>query len=435
MNWNKMASAKSSCREKVKSLTWKKWLQRDFKAFMISLFQDGLQKKYFKRIGFPNVRMKAMLYQRGFVYESQEVWDDLVAKLKQHLSTKSIFDVTDSLEKFHAQSVQRIKVFNASKEDPLSLLADFYEIISENVAYIWLAHGLEAYYNQRLHQEVPKYIPKEEVENFISEASFPQKKNAHALMEDAIRTGEAAEKIVQKYGWLKARGFGDPFTVEDIKKMKSDLHALEQRKKVAIPVELRSLFAEVQELVFFRTARTDVFYVLLFLAHPLFKKAAEKVGLSFGELPYYTIQSIIAGKPEKFTANIVVALYEKDYYVGEEIIVADETIIEKNQVMGKIAYPGKVQGIVRIVHSSTELEKVKTGDILVTQMTFPAFIPAMILAAAFVTDEGGITCHAAIVAREMKKPCVIGTRIATRVFKDGDTVEVDAGKGTVRKIQ
>jgi len=56
-------------------------------------------------------------------------------------------------------------------------------------------------------------------------------------------------------------------------------------------------------------------------------------------------------------------------------------------------------------------------------------------AAAFVTDEGGITCHAAIVAREMKKPCVIGTKIATKIFKDGDIVEVDADKGIVRKIR
>jgi len=54
-------------------------------------------------------------------------------------------------------------------------------------------------------------------------------------------------------------------------------------------------------------------------------------------------------------------------------------------------------------------------------------------AAAFVTDEGGVLCHAAIVAREMKKPCVIGTKIATRIFKDGDIVEVDAYTGKVTK--
>ena len=59
---------------------------------------------------------------------------------------------------------------------------------------------------------------------------------------------------------------------------------------------------------------------------------------------------------------------------------------------------------------------------------------AMEKAAAFVTDEGGITCHAAIIAREMKKPCVIGTKKATKVLKDGDLIEVDAEKGVVRKL-
>lgn len=67
-------------------------------------------------------------------------------------------------------------------------------------------------------------------------------------------------------------------------------------------------------------------------------------------------------------------------------------------------------------------------------MTTPDFVPAMQRAAAIVTDEGGILCHAAIIAREMRKPCVIGTKIATRVFKDGDLIEVDADKGIVRKL-
>ena len=67
-------------------------------------------------------------------------------------------------------------------------------------------------------------------------------------------------------------------------------------------------------------------------------------------------------------------------------------------------------------------------------MTNPSFLSAMHRAAAFVTNEGGITCHAAILAREMKKPCITGTKIATKVFQDGDLVEVDAERGIVRKI-
>ena len=77
---------------------------------------------------------------------------------------------------------------------------------------------------------------------------------------------------------------------------------------------------------------------------------------------------------------------------------------------------------------------VEIGDIMVSPMTTPDFVPAMEKAAAFITDEGGIMCHAAIIAREMKKPCIIGTKIATDVLRDGDVVEVDAYSGIVRVI-
>lgn len=91
-------------------------------------------------------------------------------------------------------------------------------------------------------------------------------------------------------------------------------------------------------------------------------------------------------------------------------------------------------GRVRIISSKDQIGVMEEGEILVVAMTTPEFMPAIKKAAAFVTDEGGITCHAAIVARELKKPCVVGTKIATQIFKNGDFVEVDADAGIVRKI-
>jgi phosphohistidine swiveling domain-containing protein len=105
-----------------------------------------------------------------------------------------------------------------------------------------------------------------------------------------------------------------------------------------------------------------------------------------------------------------------------------------HEVRGFTASRGKVNGRVKILVSADETGKIEEGDVLVAVMTRPDYLPAMQKAAAFVTDEGGITCHAAIVAREMKKPCIIGTKIATKTFKDGDMVEVDAERGIVRII-
>lgn len=103
-------------------------------------------------------------------------------------------------------------------------------------------------------------------------------------------------------------------------------------------------------------------------------------------------------------------------------------------VTGKTAYPGIVKGKVRIINTVSGLSKLKNDEILVTPMTTPDYIVSMKKARAIVTDEGGLSCHAAIIAREMKKPCIIGTKIATKIFKDGDLVEVNANKGIVKKL-
>lgn len=105
---------------------------------------------------------------------------------------------------------------------------------------------------------------------------------------------------------------------------------------------------------------------------------------------------------------------------------------DEDGLKGRSAFNGLVKGIVRIVMRKDQIDQVAEGEIIVSPMTTPDMLPAMKKASAFVTDEGGITCHAAIIAREMKKPCIIGTKIATQVFKDGDLVEVDANNGKVR---
>lgn len=103
-------------------------------------------------------------------------------------------------------------------------------------------------------------------------------------------------------------------------------------------------------------------------------------------------------------------------------------------LQGKTAFPGVVRGSVRIIHTVEEAGVLEEGEILVTAMTDPRYLPAIRRAAAIVTNEGGITCHAAIVSRELQKPCVIGIKFATQTLKTGEVVEVNATLGTVRHI-
>ena len=125
-------------------------------------------------------------------------------------------------------------------------------------------------------------------------------------------------------------------------------------------------------------------------------------------------------------------------FTGQEAHTIQEAMTKsqhEDMVKGKTAFPGFVRGTARIVFDPMKVKEFNEGDVLVTGMTRPEFLPLMKKAGGIVTDAGGILCHAAIVARELKKPCVVGTESATKVFKDGDLAELDAGRGTVRKLK
>jgi phosphohistidine swiveling domain-containing protein len=128
-----------------------------------------------------------------------------------------------------------------------------------------------------------------------------------------------------------------------------------------------------------------------------------------------------------------------EYYAGKKArMFAKKELSEEltgiTEFKGMIANHGKARGAVKIVHGPNDAAKMNKGDIVVSSMTKPEFLQAIKKSGAIVTDEGGVTCHAAIVARELGIPCIIGTKIATHVLKDGDLVEVDADNGVVRKI-
>jgi pyruvate,water dikinase len=109
------------------------------------------------------------------------------------------------------------------------------------------------------------------------------------------------------------------------------------------------------------------------------------------------------------------------------------TVAEARVVLkGLPASPGVYAGKAKIVFSPEDAEKkIQKGDILVTKMTNPDWVPYMRLAGAIVTDEGGMTCHAAIVSRELGIPCIVGSKEATKLLRDGETYTVDARSGVI----
>jgi len=278
----------------------------------------------------------------------------------------------------------------------------------------------------------------------------------------------------KKYAWINMYGFRrHPFTLEEVvgklkdilekdckkvllgidnKMAKSEKAFKNAIKDLSIKGDLRKKVELLPELVYLRTYRFDIFTLSAYLVRNLFKEIASRIRVSIDELINLTlweISDVLLG--EKSLKSMPIKKRMEDHadimINGQfEVIIEKETLeklrrekkrkdIKKtSSVKGNVASKGRAKGPAKIVMHPTQITKVERGDVLVAPMTSPDFVVGMLKAVAIVTDHGGITSHAAIVSRELGLPCVVGTKIATKVFVDGDMLEVDAEEGLVKKI-
>ena len=119
----------------------------------------------------------------------------------------------------------------------------------------------------------------------------------------------------------------------------------------------------------------------------------------------------------------------------EELVLSVTRVKGTKEIKGLPASRGKYEGKAFVTNSAKDANYfLKKGEILVTPMTTVDYLPAMKRSGAIITDDGGATCHAAIISREFGIPCVVGTKVATQVFKTGDKLKVDANLGIIKKI-
>jgi len=271
---------------------------------------------------------------------------------------------------------------------------------------------------------------------------------------------------------------GKPLTVEDVvvrikeclkqdcssKVQEIERERLESEKRckaiiseLGLDSDAQKLIELAQEYLYLRLYRLDVLNIAGFKVRKLLDEIARRMNLTYEEIIYLSHEEIFyflatGTKPDKES----IYQRKKDYGTilvnGEFKIVSGDELereisLEKEVVKeiprtissleGTVASLGKHIGRVKVVLYNPDINKVERGDVIVSTMTNPYYVPAMIRAGAIVTDEGGILSHAAIVSRELGIPCVIGTHIATKVLKDNDLVEVDATglKGIVRILE
>ncbi len=229
-------------------------------------------------------------------------------------------------------------------------------------------------------------------------------------------------------------------------KRETTVEAIKIDPGVSLSPRLRRLVHILEQLTFWKTERVDVISMADAKMELLYQATAKKLGLPPQELFNMT------------SSEIENSLKQGRLVVSREVLAERAVAYCLILYRGKVAFyqpskpdtagllsrspqsgflqgvgssPGVVQGSVRLLLDLKDVPQLQASEVLVTTMTRPEMGAALDRAAAFVTDEGGLLCHAAIISREMNKPCVIATARASKILRTGDLVEVDGSQGRV----
>lgn len=323
-----------------------------------------------------------------------------------------------------------------------------------------------------LKEKLRSYIKNEQaLAPMLEVLTAPTRMSFYQEEEVALARARDLVKHQQKFYWLKNSYAGtEVLPVEFFAKRKSEIskniaketkqkfaQAVTQKKMVQkqyrLPAEIMKIVDAINDGICWQDERKKYIFMILHYIDVLTREVARRFKYDFNELHhlwYNQINDIILGKD--LHAELVrrsngfgVRFFHKCAELsGEEVeyfwnLYTTEKIAEgMTEVKGIVASKGKsglARGRVHILFDPNKAESFKDGEVLMAPMTSPEYVFAMKKAVAVITDTGGLTSHAAIVSRELEIPCLVGTKIATKVFKDGDLVEVDATKGVVRKIK
>jgi len=262
-------------------------------------------------------------------------------------------------------------------------------------------------------------------------------------------------KHISKYKWFgMMHMWGEPFSEKKFLEQLKNISITRDKVKkntIKLPRDLDWLQKQTQELSYWRNYIAEICGVVSYIALSKFEEGSRGMGLKYDLAGWLSPQEFLNGlqgkiipsrqilKRRRKAFGLIIKRGKIIILTGEELIKsinsALESVSQKSQVKGTVANPGRIKGTAKIVLSPHETDKVNKGDVMIASETTPDFVPATYRAAAIVTDMGGITSHAAIISREIGVPCIVGTKHATRIFKDGDFVEVNANNGIISKIK
>lgn len=478
----------------LKNTKWDYSIERQINLLCMSLRTEGMKSFFYNKALGKSIDISGHTNINGRIYDPKEVIGKTRKAIKKLVKEKgysvlqkmanSCYNVAEELHQFLRKPGENCLYKKFLK---------FTKLYPKLAPYLGIVRFSEKILDEELEKLIRSKVSNEEAfSSYFENLSFISKevdstkelkdllKIAEIIKKErvdynSLRLEKLIEKHLKKWEHMKIRwNFEEPYMIEDIKKRlkkytKEDpnqeiqkMRAVSEKankitkefiEKYKLKHEEIELINTVKEFVYLRTFRTDAFFKAHYFLKPLLKEIVRVVGIDFKDLLYLRFNEILELlkedkinhfkeliKERKQGWYLVMYNDQERIFSGNDITLVDDIkLFEKrrdkvDEVKGNVACQGVIKGKVKVVKNANDCEKVKSGDILVAVMTFPQYIVAMERAAAFVTDEGGILCHAAIIAREMQKPCITGTEISTQIFRDGDLVEVDTKNGIVRKV-
>lgn len=398
---------------------------------------------------------------------------------------KACYKTCKNLTSF-SEKIPSKDLIKESKHHLAQILKNFYKIYLEVFPFVTVPHAIERFYEERIRTEIPD---DEIVETLLAPTSSnDEERNSAIKIAIYVKNNgfsSKARKLLeahwQNYCWMPLWSIhAKPLTYEyfeneikNILERKEDLKNEQKRmrveenkaktklqntfRKINAPQSLINEVKHLHQYIYLRIYRKNAISKAHYYILPLIYEAASRLKISQEEIKLLSFDEISDALVGKISQQKVKELI-KDRQKGWAILVKNGKlkticgvkeiieVMERHQIIaptsamqrvvrGTVACRGKVIGKARIVTSLSDINKVQKGDVLIAKMTTPDYMIAINKAVAIVTDEGGITCHAAIVSREFNIPCITSTKNATQILSDNDLVEVDAENGVVRIIE
>lgn len=413
-------------------------------------------------------KIKKINYKKITNQELIKIFEDYVTKIKLLRTWGWIPTLIDGSSRLflsdYIQAELKKKLENFKKNEEI---ARYYSILSssEKKSEVQQEEIDRLLLIKKIQNLYPRLVNIFKKDFIFFKSSLKNKKNILKLIENHTK----------KFEWLPYAYAGPKMNIEDVfnlikeslskkENIKDQIKIINDRyknlkktkkqilKELNLSSELKYILEMSTFFMYLKDFRKGVYQKSYVAMDCLMIEIAKRINLDLDEIKFLSFEEIKQAILNKndfskiakerlihcvcVTKNGTTKIFQGEK--AEEIInkkTSKNDIIEKTEIKGSIAYSGKITGIAKIVLTTKDIEKTNKGDILVSSSTNPDLILAMKKAAAFVTDMGGITSHAAIVSREMQKPCIVGTKIATKIIKDGDLIEVDANIGIVKIIK